>query len=402
MAEFVMPTLGSDMTEGTLVEWKKKVGERVFKGEIIAEVDTEKAAIEIESFHSGVIEQLLAKPGERIPVGRVMAIIREEGTRTTPPVRASASPPPLQTVSPKEPVSSPPPAPPPVAAPVTEPGRLRISPAARKLAGELGVDPAFIQGTGPGGAITLDDIQRGAKAQGQQPSAPPAFAGETGDRQARMRQTIAAAMARSKREIPHYYLSTTIDMGRAMTWLKEANLKRPVTERLLYGVLLIKAVASALRQVPELNALWRENAAIQSPDIHVGVAVSIRQGGLVAPAIHNTDKRSLGELMSSFQDVVKRARAGTLRSSELSDPTITVTSMGEQGVETVFGVIYPPQVALVGFGKVVDRPWVIEGQVVSRPVLTASLSADHRVTDGHRGGVFLSAIDRLLQEPGQL
>jgi pyruvate dehydrogenase E2 component (dihydrolipoamide acetyltransferase) len=402
MAEFVMPTLGSDMTEGTLVEWKKKVGERVVKGEIIAEVDTEKAAIEIESFHSGVIEQLLAKPGERIPVGRVMAIIREEGTRTTPPVRASASPPPLQTVSPKEPLSSPPPAPPPVAAPVTEPGRLRISPAARKLAGELGVDPAFIQGTGPGGAITLDDIQRGAKAQGQKPSAPPAFAGETGDRQARMRQTIAAAMARSKREIPHYYLSTTIDMGRAMTWLKEANLKRPVTERLLYGVLLIKAVALALRQVPELNALWKENAAIQSPDIHVGVAISIRQGGLVAPAIHNTDKRSLGELMSSFQDVVKRARAGTLRSSELSDPTITVTSMGEQGVETVFGVIYPPQVALVGFGKVVDRPWVIEGQVVSRPVLTASLSADHRVTDGHRGGVFLSAIDRLLQEPGQL
>ena len=402
MAEFVMPTLGSDMTEGTLVEWKKKVGERVVKGEIIAEVDTEKAAIEIESFHSGVIEQLLAKPGERIPVGRVMAIIREEGTQAQPAVQAPASPPPLQTVSPKKPVSSLPPAPPPIAAPVTEPGRLRISPAARKLAGELGVDPAFVQGTGPGGAITLDDIQRGAQAQRQQPSAPPAFAGETGDRQARMRQTIAAAMARSKREIPHYYLSTTIDMGRAMTWLKEENLKRPVTDRLLYGVLLIKAVALALRQVPELNALWKENAAVQSPDIHVGVAISLRQGGLVAPAIHDTDKRSLGELMSSFQDVVKRARAGTLRSSELSDPTITVTSLGEQGVETVFGVIYPPQVALVGFGKVVDRPWVIEGQVVSRPVVTASLSADHRVTDGHRGGVFLSAIDRLLQEPGQL
>ena len=175
-----------------------------------------------------------------------------------------------------------------------------------------------------------------------------------------------------------------------------------MTDRLLYGVLLIKAVALALRQVPELNALWKENAAVQSPDIHVGVAVSIRQGGLVAPAIHNTDKRSLGELMSSFQDVVKRARAGTLRSSELSDPTITLTSLGEQGVETVFGVIYPPQVALVGFGKVVERPWAIEGQVVSRPVVTASLSADHRVTDGHRGGVFLSVIDRLLQEPEQL
>ncbi|HSN04260.1 MAG TPA: 2-oxo acid dehydrogenase subunit E2, partial [Nitrospira sp.] len=205
-----------------------------------------------------------------------------------------------------------------------------------------------------------------------------------------------------KREIPHYYLSTTIDMGRALTWLKEENLKRPVTGRLLSAVLLMKAVALALREVPELNALWKDNAAIQSPDIHVGVAVSLRQGGLVAPAIHHTDKRSLGELMNSVQDVVKRARAGTLRSSELSDPTITVTSLGEQGVDTVFGVIYPPQVALVGFGKVAERPWVVDGQVVSRPVVTASLSADHRVTDGHRGGVFLSIVDRLLQEPGQL
>jgi pyruvate dehydrogenase E2 component (dihydrolipoamide acetyltransferase) len=246
MAEFLMPTLGSDMTQGTLIEWKKKVGDRVVKGEILAEVDTEKAAIEIESFHTGVIEQLLAKPGEIVPVGTVMAIIREEGTQTKPALHTPASPPPLQTVLPKEPVSSLSPAAPPIGAPIAEPGRLRISPAARKLAGELGVDPAAVQGTGPGGAITLDDIQRGAKARGErreaggpQPSArlapgpaPLAFAGETADRQARMRQTIAAAMARSKREIPHYYLSTTIDMGRAMAWLKEENQRRAVADRL--------------------------------------------------------------------------------------------------------------------------------------------------------------------------
>ncbi|MGA6828799.1 dihydrolipoamide acetyltransferase family protein [Nitrospira sp. NS4] len=416
MAEFVMPTLGSDMTEGTLIEWKKKAGDRVSKGEIIAEVDTEKAAIEIESFHTGIIEQLLAKPGETIPVGKVMAIIREEGAHAQPVAQAPAPAPPVQTTPPKATVSSRSPAPPPIAAPVTEPGRLRISPAARTLSGELGVDPVFVQGTGPDGAITRDDILRVAEARGQRPGAggeetipplaprpsPLAASTETGDRQARMRQTIAAAMARSKREIPHYYLSTTIDMGRALTWLKEENLKRPVTDRLLSAVLLMKAVALALREVPELNALWKDNAAIQSPDIHVGVAVSLRQGGLVAPAIHHTDKRSLGELMNNFHDVVKRARAGTLRSSELSDPTITVTSLGEQGVDTVFGVIYPPQVALVGFGKVAERPWVVDGQVVSRPVVTASLSADHRVTDGHRGGVFLSIVDRLLQEPGQL
>jgi len=388
MAEFVMPTLGSDMTQGTLVEWKKKVDDRVTKGEIIAEVDTEKAAIEIESFYTGIIHQLITKPGETVPVGTVMAIIQEEGKPVGPiEARTEAKPAKESPPSPvREPVLSPPP----------EPGRLRISPAAKQLAAELRVDPSVLKGTGPGGAITLDDIRAAAAAPTKEP---PTVAA---DRQARMRETIAAAMARSKREIPHYYLSTTVDMGRAMTWIKEENLKRPVTDRLLYGVLLIKAVALALRQVPELNALWKENASVQSADIHVGVAISIRQGGLIAPAIHDTDKQSLGELMGKFQDLVKRARAGTLRGSELSDPTITVTSLGEQGVDSVFGVIYPPQVALVGFGKVVERPWVVDGQVVSRPIVAASLSADHRVTDGHRGAVFLSAVDRLLQEPGQL
>ena len=272
-----------------------------------------------------------------------------------------------------------------------------MSPAARKLAAERGIDASRLQGTGPEGAITLEDIERATTATAD--IAKPVGAA---DRQARMRQTIAAAMARSKREIPHYYLSTTIDMGRAITWLKDSNEQRPVTERLLYGVLLIKAVALALRRVPELNALWKDGEASRSERIHIGTAISLRQGGLVAPALHDADRLSLGELMQNFQDLVKRARAGSLRSSELSDPTITVTSLGEQGVETVFGVIYPPQVALVGFGKVVERPWVADGAVVPRPVLMASLSADHRVTDGHRGGLFLAEIDRLLQEPQSL
>ena len=390
MAEFLMPTLGADMTDGTLVQWKKKEGDRITKGEIIAEVDTEKAAIDVESHTTGIIERLITKPGDKVPVGTVMAIIREEG-------RPTAS-----VVSPQT-VATPPTPPPPVhrtesgtVAP-SQAGRLRISPAARKLAAERGIDASGLQGTGPEGAITLEDIERATTATAD--IAKPVGAA---DRQARMRQTIAAAMARSKREIPHYYLSTTIDMGRAITWLKDSNEQRPVTERLLYGVLLIKAVALALRRVPELNALWKDGEAGRSERIHIGTAISLRQGGLVAPALHDADRLSLGELMQNFQDLVKRARAGSLRSSELSDPTITVTSLGEQGVETVFGVIYPPQVALVGFGKVVERPWVADGLVVPRPVLMASLSADHRVTDGHRGGLFLAEIDRLLQEPQSL
>jgi pyruvate dehydrogenase E2 component (dihydrolipoamide acetyltransferase) len=209
-------------------------------------------------------------------------------------------------------------------------------------------------------------------------------------------------MARSKREIPHYYLSTTIDMHRAMAWLTGENLRRPVPERLLPGVLLIKAVALALRQVPELNSVWRGGEAVRSEAIHVGVAISLRGGGLVAPALHAADRQSVGDLMRGFRDLVQRARTGGLRSSELSDPTITITSLGEQGVETVFGIIFPPQVAIVGFGKLAARPWTVDGQVVTRPLITATLSADHRVSDGHRGGLFLAAVDRLLQEPDRL
>lgn len=172
--------------------------------------------------------------------------------------------------------------------------------------------------------------------------------------------------------------------------------------RLLPGVLFIKAVALALREVPELNARWSDGRVEPSPAIHVGVAISLRAGGLVAPALHDADRTPLDELMANLRDLVKRTRAGTLRSSELSDPTITVTSLGDQGVESVFGIIYPPQVAIVGFGKIVERPWVVGGQVVPRPIVTVTLSADHRVTDGHRGGLFLAAVERFLQEPARL
>jgi pyruvate dehydrogenase E2 component (dihydrolipoamide acetyltransferase) len=217
-----------------------------------------------------------------------------------------------------------------------------------------------------------------------------------------MRQAIGAAMTRSKREIPHYYLSTTIDLQAAQTWLAARNAERPVTERLLPSVLFLKAVALALREVPELNSLWAADRPQPSPHVHLGVAISLRGGGLVAPAIHDADRKTLDELMSDLRDLVSRARAGTLRSSEMSDATITVTNLGDQGAEAVFGVIYPPQVAIVGSGRVVERPWVVGGQVVPRPVVTATLSADHRASDGHRGGLFLAAVDRLLQSPEKL
>jgi pyruvate dehydrogenase E2 component (dihydrolipoamide acetyltransferase) len=381
------------MSAGTLVAWHKKAGDVVRRGDIVAEVETDKGVIDVEIFTSGTIERLLIQPGEKVPVGTVLATVREEGAAVVSgPVETPKPPAPIRPAAPPTPL--------PVRVPSGEMGRLRISPSARELARKLEVDPTNVQGTGPGGAITREDIERAAAAKpvvAGPPSALPAA-----DRLTRLRQTIAAAMSRSKREIPHYYLSTTVDMHRAMTWLAEENSKRPVTDRLLCGVLLLKAVALALRDVPELNAVWADAQVRTSQAIHVGVAISLRQGGLVAPALHDTDHQSLGDLMGQFRDLVNRARAGSLRSSELSDPTITVTSLGEQGVETVFPIIYPPQVAIVGFGKVVERPWVVEGRVVVRPVVTATLSADHRVSDGHRGGLFLAAVDRLLQEPSKL
>jgi len=209
-------------------------------------------------------------------------------------------------------------------------------------------------------------------------------------------------MTRSKREIPHYYLGTSIDLSNTLSWLQAENLKRTVADRILYSVLLLKAVALAVRQVPEMNGFWIGNESKPSDAIHVGIAISLRQGGLIAPAIHDVDKKSLDEIMISLRDLVKRVRAGVLRSSEIADATITVTSLGEQGVESVFGVIYPPQVALVGFGKIIERPWALNGMVGARPVIMASLAGDHRASDGHRGGLFLAAIARLLQEPQKL
>ncbi|MEX0679084.1 MAG: dihydrolipoamide acetyltransferase family protein [Pirellulales bacterium] len=402
MAEFVMPKLGADMSAGTLTCWRKKVGDVVRRGDIIAEVETEKGNIDVEVFADGTIEEFLIAPGEKVPVGTVLALIRQHGQ---PPEPAPTIARPAAATSPETAETRP-------SRPKIVPGqraapktleRLAISPAARRLARELGVDPATVTGTGHGGAITREDIEQAAAskttASAQPPpeaNAPPAL------RAARIRQTIAAAMSRSKREIPHYYLSTTIDMHRAIEWLSEENARRPVAERILYGAIVLKAVALALDEVPELNATWENGQVVLKKQIHVGVAIALRQGGLVAPALHDTDKLALGELMRRMRDLVNRTRAGSLRSSEMSDPTITVTSLGEQGVDAVYGVIYPPQVAMVGVGKIVERPWCAGGKVVPRRVVTVTLAADHRVSDGHRGGIFLAALDRLLQEPDKL
>ena len=375
MIEFKLPSLGADMDDGTLLEWKVGVGDTVTKGQVIAVVDTAKAAVDVECWTPGTVHELVAEVGQKMPVGTVMAILSESGEKVGACGTAAVSP----------------------AAPTA---RRMISPAARKHAEKRGIDLDAVVGSGPNGAVTLDDVENAA-AQPAPVTAPKPAA--TPDKSAEMRKAIAAAMARSKREIPHYYVAEDISLAKALAWLQAENLRRPMAERLLPAAVLLKAVAVALAHYPELNGFFRDGSFAPAAKINLGVAISLRQGGLIAPALLDAGARNVTQIMQGLMDLVKRTRAGSLKSSEMSEATITVTNLGDQGSQVVFGVIYPPQVALVGFGRVAERPWGdAEGGLKALSVVTATLAADHRVSDGHRGALFLRELAELLQHPEEL
>jgi pyruvate dehydrogenase E2 component (dihydrolipoamide acetyltransferase) len=444
MGELQMPSLGAGMESGVVVAFRVKPGDAVRRGDIVAEVETEKGVIEIEVFEDGVFDRWLVEPGTKLAVGEPIARLRAEGEPAAapePPAQPPAEAPEPPAEAPAAPAA---PAPEPLAAPAAHehhrgtpgarrlareagidlddvpgtgaygvvtrgdvlrqlhhlepaprpsphdhlaaaPTRKRVSPLARRRAGELGVDVASLA-PGPDGAVHLAQVEAAAAARTQ----------DTG---AAMRRAIAVAMSRAKREIPHYYLAHSMDLGPATAWLEQENARRPLHERLLLGVLLLRAAARAVRAVPELNAHWLGDSAPPIAQVRLGVAISLRQGGLIAPAIADADRLPLDALMQAFKELVQRTRRGALRGSELAGGTLTVTSLGERGVETVYPIINPPQVAMVGFGKVAERPWVVDGAVVPRPVITATLAADHRVSDGHRGGLYLAELERLLVHP---
>ena len=376
------------MQNGKVIEWRIKPGDVVHPGDVVAVVETHKGAIDVECFLEGVIDNLAPLDTE-LPVGAVLANVRKPGD-----VSVTAAPPPATgnahvaaTAGPKVTITS-----------ALAGARVKISPAARRKAIELGLATEHLHGSGSEGAVTLTDVALAASAIKPGDRA----AAKSGFDPLLMRQAIAAAMGKSKREIPHYYLTSSIDFGAAQTWLSDWNSAREPIDRLLPAVLLLKAAAKALNESPQLNGFYVNGVYSASSAVHLGWAVALRGGGLVAPAIHDANRKSLPELMASLRDLVQRARTGGLRSSELTDPTVTVTSLGDRGAECVLGVIYPPQVAIVGFGKVLPRPWVVDGQVVPRPLVAVSLAADHRVSDGHLGGQFLAAIDTALQNPDSL
>ena len=390
MIEFLMPSLGADMEAGTLVEWRKKPGDTVKRGDIIAEVETQKGLIEIEVFDEGIIGELLIKEGAKIPVGTVMALINPSGAtlerkEITPEQTAIAIQPTEEKTIEK------------VKEEKSEARTIKASPLAKRMAAENNIDLSQIQGTGEEGAITKEDVenaiaQKEKIANSEEKNIPQVQA---------IRSAVAAAMSKSNREIPHYYLEKRIDMTKALAWLGETNHKLPIQKRLLPAALLIKSVAQSLVDFPNLNASW-DNGLQLKKEINIGFVVSLRGGGIIIPTIHNANLKNTSEIMEALNDIIPRARAMKLRSSDLSDSTITITSLGEGGADVVFGVIYPPQVAIIGFGGSSQQAVVENGMLGIRHVFTVTLAGDHRATDGLTGSDFLVTLNKHLQNPESL
>jgi len=380
MSTFVMPSLGADMESAVLMEWKVKEGESVSKGDIIAEVETSKGVIEIEVFEDGVIEKLLVKEETDCAVGTPLAVIRskeqEVEEKESQEFKIDESP--QKVLEPEEKKTD----------EKVFKQRIKISPAARKKAKELGVELSEVQGDKK--EIHLRDIESETVPKKSEHPA------------SGMRQAIAKAMSLSNAQIPHYYLSSSINMSPALKWLEEVNRNRAIQERILPAALLIQAVVYALKEVPELNGFWRNDALEISKEINPGIAIALRKEGLITPAILNAHELNLDGTMKSLSNLIERTRSGKLRNSEITEQTITITNLGDLGAESVFGVIYPPQVALVGFGRIMNAPWA-EGDTLSvRKVLQATIAGDHRATDGRIGGKFLDKLNQILQIPQEL
>jgi pyruvate dehydrogenase E2 component (dihydrolipoamide acetyltransferase) len=454
MYDFKMPKLGADMDEGTLLEWKISTGDHVRAGDVVAVIETAKGAIDVESFTEGVVASLLVKPNTSVAVGTVIARFRATDEAATDPqyktrfgkaaqidhknkpsnsidlafdktaieaasAEATANTPASEHASQQFTSTSAHLAP--AMRPITT--GLLVSPRARRLAAQLNVDLKSVPGTGPGGSIVAEDVQRVARdrAPDKMPAREAAQECTADQRQSKhdaMRSAIAAAMSRSKREIPHYYLTQEIDVTALLELVESRNRELAVEKRLLPAVMYYKAVAIAAAQFESLNGHYeipeseskrnRPPSELKtgiyrpSPVVNLSIAISLRGGGLVAPCLMNAAVQSAEQLMVRLRDLVRRARQGGLRASELSAGTLTVSNLGDRGVDSLLGVIYPPQVALVGIGTARQRPWIVDGKVAARWIVTFSLAADHRVSDGHIGALFLRRIEEFILNPEEL
>lgn len=417
--EVTMPQMGADMTEGTLLKWVKQVGDSVKRGEVIAEIETDKATIELEAYESGTIIKLVAQEGDVVPVGDVIALLGEP-SEAVPDVerKPPAEKPARRAIEPEVKeravaAAAPAPAPERTEAPAAgeTDSRIRISPVARRIAREAGVDISALRGSGPDGRILRRDVEAAAAAskgatQGTPAAAVPAAAvarptAGAHEGLSKMRQAIARRMTLSKQTQPHYYLTLDIDMTAALAFREQFNASATDEQRVSINDLIVKACAIALERHPKFNAAFSEEGLAYHERVNVCIGIAL-EDGLIAPALLDCQAKSLGRIAVESKDLINRAKTGHLKADEYSDGTFTITNLGAFGVETLIGIINPPQAAILGVGSVMPQAVVRDGQVVVRQVMKVALSADHRVSDGAEGARFIKEIQALLEGPAAL
>ncbi len=478
--DVTMPQMGADMTEGTLVKWLKQPGDRVERGEIIAEIETDKATVELEAFESGTMLKQLAAEGDTVPVGDVIAQLGEPEEATEERTKApAAEQPPRRNVL--QPAGTAPatitehvPDPVPAAA-SSRGGRVRVSPVAKRIATDANIDLAKITGSGPDGRILRRDVEAFIESNGDasspssgvattdamHPVAPrpdaepavPAPASPAADRQppemeqaqaapvpepgddspargeeddapaatpavarpaaakpatvgageplSKMRQAIARRMTASKQQQPHYYLTLDIDMTDAMKFREQLNAAATDAQRVSINDLVVKACAVAIARHPKFNMAFSDNTLVAHDEINICIGIALDEG-LIAPALIDTGNKSLGRIAEEAKDLIARAKSGKLRADEYSEGTFTITNLGAFGVETLIGIINPPQAAILGVGSVMPAAVVKNGEIVIRSMMKVALSADHRVSDGAEGARFIKEIQGLLENPASL
>ncbi|WP_293746725.1 dihydrolipoamide acetyltransferase family protein [uncultured Paraglaciecola sp.] len=408
MKILTMPSFGADMAKGSIVKWNVKPGDHVSKGDIVASIETMKGLIDMEVYDEGTITKLVAVEGEELEIGRPIAelqLTNEESSNNKPEqIPTDAALPSVETITTqvvnlsgkqdKEDKKTP------NISNIPDHSELKpkpqipkISPAARFRAKELGIDwRQLAQGNGPNGALQLNDINAVYEMHPEPQESPSDL----------MRQAIASTVSRSKRDIPHYYLQLDMLLDNAVRWLREHNADLPPNKRILINAVIYSAIARALTSFPAFNGFYRDGHYESSDSVHLGNAISLRQGGLMVAAIHDAQHLGLIEMMEKITDQVNRARKGGLRMSEMQEATVTVSNLGDRGSDSIQSIILPPQVAIFGIGRQRTVPWIVDNTVSCASIVSMSLAADHRVSDGHLGARLLNKINKYLQKPETL
>ena len=394
ITEVTMPSMGADMTEGTIVKWLKKEGDEVKRGDKLAEIETDKTVVEMESYGEGVLKKIVIGEGQVVPVGDLIAYVGEEGDEIPSSSSSSEETPPTTIDTSNES------APPSISQNQTSGARVKASPIAKKLANELGVDISTISGTGPGGRITREDVE--AASGGDQSAQPSQSSGDTKTIPlTSMRKAIAGVVSKSKSEIPHFYISNTADMSDVIKSRSEFNESKGVKVSL--NDIVLYAVTQSLKKFPKFNSSFSDGSLIENQSINIGMAIALPEG-LIVPAVLGCENKSLEDLSSSAKDLAVRAKGegAPLTQEENSGGTFSVSNLGMFDIDQFTAIIVPPQSAILSVGKAREEAVVENGEIKTAQLMKMTLSVDHRVNDGAEAAMFLAELKSILESPTKI